>query len=273
MIEPNFGEGQLQQVVNTAFTQFAITYHGVYAHPIIPTLVAECGLGWDTGFYFPWLGYFPLADHEGCNFFVQYKPSTLIEGKGGGQWQDWNEQYFRLKVPHSVKEGKVYVSDYHQFDSLKHLAEQDCEVYYATNHVTSRDDLFAEAASGDLLDNIPFLNVRDMEDRHFYVTFTAASDHFYLHSNPVKTRRLTGTQVLKTVLEGKRTTLTQGNEKLLGGLKALAKFDKGVSHYIERYHQIDDMVLPAPKEFREIAKFQFLRIAFREVVGAIVYRI
>lgn len=111
MIEPNFGEGQLQQVVNTAFTQFALNNHGVHAQAIIPTLVAEFRLGWDSGFYFPWLGYKPLRDHEGCNFFIQYKSSTLIEGKRGEEWNNWKEPYFRFKVPHRVKKGKQFVAD------------------------------------------------------------------------------------------------------------------------------------------------------------------
>ncbi|MEY3480258.1 MAG: hypothetical protein RIQ71_1033 [Verrucomicrobiota bacterium] len=273
MIEPNFGEGQLQQVVNTAFTQFALNHHGVHANPIIPTLVAEHGLGWDTAFYFPWLGYLPLDNHDGCNFFIQYKASKLIEGTRGAQWQEWKDRYFRFQIPHIVKKGKTHVPDYHQFDSLRCLAEYGCEVYYATNHVTSREDLFAEADSCELLEKIPFLDVRDMADRHFYVTFTAASDHFYLHSYPVKARRLTGFQALNAVCEGKRTDLTEGNEKLLGGLKVLAESNEGVIRYIEQYHQLDEVNLPAVRKFRALAKFYFLRAAFRQVVGANLYRI
>ena len=273
MKEPNFGEGQLQQVVNTAFTQFAIENHRVYACPIIPTTVAEYGLGWDTGFYFPWLGYAPLVTHKGCNFFIQYKHSILIEGSRGGQWSDWNEEYFRFKIPHTIKNGKNYVTDYHQFDLLKLLSENDCDVYYATNHVTLRDDLFSEASLGVLLDNIPFLDVRGMTNRHYYATFTKNSDHFYLHSDPVKIPRLSGTKALDSIVERKETTLTQGNEQLLSCLEILAEHDRSVLRYIEKYQHLEKIDFSAPEEFRTFAKFQFLRIVFRAVVGAIVYRI
>jgi hypothetical protein len=111
-----------------------------------------------------------------------------------------------------------------------------------------------------------------MAVRHDHVTFTATSNHFYLHSTPVKTRRRTGTQALQAALETKKTTLSQGNKKLLGALKILAENDESILRYVERYEQIEKIYLEDPRELRALTKFNFFRIAFREILGVTLYR-
>jgi len=112
-----------------------------------------------------------------------------------------------------------------------------------------------------------------MADRHYYATFTTVSEHFYLHSDPVKTRRRSGTETLNAIVEGKRTSLAGGNQQLLTGLKILAEYDEGVFRYVEQYRKLDEINFRGSRELRPLAKFHFLRSAFREIVGATVYRI
>lgn len=272
MIEPNFGESQLQQIVNTALTQFTYDNYGGYAHPIIPTLVAERMLGWDSGFHFPWLPYLPIEDQEGCNFFIQYKQSTFIEGTRGAQRSVWNQKYFRFKIPHTVKQNGLYVKDFHQYESLKLLSDNDCEVYYATNHLTDRDQLFEEASSGVLLDRIPFMDLRDMPGQHTYATFTSESDHFYLHSDPVKVGRLKGVDIFEKISEFKKVPLEQSNDQLFSNLRRLSEKNRLLGDYLESLGSLDEVDLPSPLS-RQILRFNALRFAYRNYLNLHIYRI
>lgn len=91
MIEPNFGEGQLQQCVNSEIAARALYAYGTWCHPVIITLPEELDLGWDSGFFLPWVLIPASTKNLGCNFFVQYKLSVLLEGPRGGQFSDWGE--------------------------------------------------------------------------------------------------------------------------------------------------------------------------------------
>lgn len=204
METPNFGECQLQQCINTEFSLLARNNHKKHISAVVPTLTKEKVLGWDSGFFFPWLSYVPLDDQQGCNFFLQYKLSTLMVGHAAKQYSDWEEPYFRFKIPH----GK---NDYHQYEALRALAVRNCEVYYATNQVTTREELFALAENQNLIDNTPFLDVRDVTQHHRHVTFTATSDHFFLHSEPVQVKRLTGNAFIERVAYGRARPFAEDN--------------------------------------------------------------
>jgi len=100
MLLPNFSESQLQTVCNTEFCK--LLGGGVY--PIVPSLNEEKNLGWDSGFIIGTSS--PAPNQKGCNFFVQYKLGTLIEGPRGAQYINWYEPYFRLQIPHTKRNGK-----------------------------------------------------------------------------------------------------------------------------------------------------------------------
>ncbi len=272
MIEPNFGEPQLQQTINSAIVFKALEEHGVHVDTIVPTLVAESGLGWDSAFHLPWIGLDPLINNDGCNFFIQYKLSTLIEGRRGGQWSDWHCPYFRFKIPHTKKVGVEYIPDFHQYDALKSLSALPCQVYYATNHVTTRAELFNEAASRTLYDRVPLLSVRDMNQHHHFATFTESSGHFYLHSEPLKHARLSGSKALRQIAETEMSSLEAGNEILLSGLKMLAERNRELSRYIKLYSEIDLKERQMPRGFLSIFQFRFLQSTFRESIGVSLYR-
>jgi hypothetical protein len=134
MRDPNFSESQLQQAVNTAFIRYVLEKHGIWVFANIPSLIDEFDLGWDSAFHFPWLPHLPQPDHQGSNFFIQYKLSGELTSPGAKEWQHWNSAYFRFKIPHSTKDSTgSFVDDYHQWDRLKELANQNYPTFYATN--------------------------------------------------------------------------------------------------------------------------------------------
>lgn len=186
MREPNFSESQLQQAVNAVLIRFIAEQTGTYPFAHVPSLFDERDLGWDTGFYFHWIENsmcFPNPDQQGCNFFIQYKLSGLLTSSGAKEWPYWGEEYFRFKIPHVKKNslGK-YIDDYHQWDSLRGLADQGYPTFYATNSTLSKEELIEAYNSQMLVHEIPLLDVRSINNLHKHVTFTSNSREFKLHS-------------------------------------------------------------------------------------------
>lgn len=176
--------------------------------PIIVSAIKEFDLGWDSAYFFPWLAAPPHPEHKGCNFFIQYKRSKMIEGPRGGEWRYWNESYLRFQIPYSSKDvGGFYRDDYNQFDRLKELADQKYDVYYATNHVLTADALFNLARRQQLLDETPFLNVSEIDDRHKKVTFTMRSPDFILLSEPRKIEKSKWQNMVSVLKQKKGTSL------------------------------------------------------------------
>ena len=178
----DFGEGQLQMLVNLEIVRHVIALHNHFPIPIVPTLPEEFLLGWDTGFNFPFVPILPSQENRSCNFFIQYKISEIVEGHGGGQYHHWHEEYYRFTIPHYVSSNaNGYQPDYHQFHALSALS-QSFPVYYATNSTVYLDDLAQAARQNNLLNRIPLVDVAEVVDEHTYVTFTQSSPHFVLCS-------------------------------------------------------------------------------------------
>ncbi len=239
MGRPNFGECQIQQCLNTEFTLWARGEHKRHVSAVVPTLTNEKTLGWDSGFCFPWLPYVPLDDQHGCNFFLQYKLSTLMVGHTAKQYPDWGEPYFRFKIPHEKKENGHTVDDYHQYKALRALAKKQCVVYYATNQVTTRDELLDLAENQNLIDNTPFLDVRDVTKPHCHVTFTATSDHFWLHSEPLKAKRVTGSEITERVTGGELHSLADDNALLFEVIREQLGNNETAMGFIMAYERTD----------------------------------
>ena len=211
MIEPNFSESQLQQVVNTEITIQSFLHTGKMYNPTVVNLIEEYNLGWDTAFYFPWLLKTPHPKHRGCNFFIQYKLSELVEGSRGNEYSSWGCSYLRFKIPYLTKNettGK-YIYDYNQFDRLKELADEGYYTYYATNHILFDYQLFRLADSQQLLDEIPFLDVSSIIGYHPKVTFTERSLYFLLHSDAKKIDIVRWEQIFASVRKIKGTALSE----------------------------------------------------------------
>lgn len=184
--------------------------------PIIISLIEEYDLGWDTAFFFPWLSMPPHPDNRGCNFFIQYKLSELIEGHRAREWSHWNEHYFRFQIPYSTKDTIThrYYDDYNQFDHLKDLANMGYYVYYFTNHVLRDRDLFHMASDQQLLDEIPILDVSDINGYHKKVTFTKDSPYFLLHSKLEEIKMLNWEKLIDTIKKSDGTSLFKDVEVL-----------------------------------------------------------
>ncbi len=228
MIRPNFSESQLQQLVNTEIVMLLYSIRGRRYLPIVVSLREEFFWGWDTGFYFPWLGPLPHPDHRGCNFSIQYKLSELVEGHRGREYALWNRPYLRFHISYNTKDqatGK-YIYDRTQFYNLKNLADQGYFVYYSANHIVRNQELLQLATSNILLNEIPFLDVSMISNNHDKVTFTRESSYFFLHSKPKKITVTKWEQIYSIAKEKEGTRLSE-DTKLLGDfiLKLEKKLD------------------------------------------------
>ncbi|BCM05891.1 hypothetical protein ACI2S5_24270 [Ralstonia nicotianae] len=234
--EPGFSESQLQQAVNGAFVRRVAESHGPWLFPVVPSLYAEFDLGWDTAFHLPWLPHPPARDHEGCNFFIQYKLSGELKSRGAKEWNHWREPYFRFKIPHRTRdESGNSLDDYHQWDRLKALANRDYPTFYATNSTLSRRVLQNAWEANTLLDQIPLLDVRTVNGQHRHVTFTVRSGAFLLHSETEEVKKLSFKNTLNRLAEiESQILLSRSTKKLLNDLEELGEGDENWALDLDR---------------------------------------
>ena len=252
MIEPEFSEGQLQQLVNTDITMRLYSERGDLFLPAIISTIKEFDLGWDSAYFFPWLATPPNPKHKGCNLFIQFKRSKMIEGSSGGEWVFWREPYLRFQIPYSSKDRRGnYRDNYNQFDRLKELADEGYDVFYVTNHVLSDRALFDLANRKKLVDETPFLEVSDIDGYHKKATFTEDSQFFYLHSEPNDIKRSTWENIFSGLQQKKGTSLSRDVhfiEKLLMNFEEVSVTENGGFH--EEITRVDR----GPSELKVLAK-------------------
>jgi hypothetical protein len=238
MREPNFSESQLQQAVNTAYIRHVFENHGEWVFANVPSLIDEFDLGWDSAFHFPWYPHPPLPDHEGCNFFIQYKLSGELTSAGAKEWDHWNTEYFRFKIPHSTKDSSgKFIDDYHQWDRLKELANKGYPTYYATNATLSKDSMRSASQAGSLLNDIPLLDVRGVTALHKHVTFTSSSTFFLLHSEKEESPRVSFSTAIERLSNNKTAPLEETTETLFRLLKEIGSNDEGWNIDIQKISQ------------------------------------
>lgn len=267
MCDPNFSESQLQQAVNTAFLRYVFEQHKTWGFANVPSLIDEFDLGWDSAFYFPWLPHLPHPDHEGSNFFVQYKLSCELTTSRAKEWQHWNSAYFRFKIPHSTKDTKGrFVDDYHQWYRLKDLANQNYPTFYATNSTLSKDDLRNASKADTLLDDIPLLDVRGMSALHKHVTFTPTSKFFLLHSEKEESSKVSFATAIKNLSKRRTMSLNEACENLLRSLDEIGGSDELWKSDLLKIRQIADS--QAPHRIQALLVQLHLRSFFRKHIGA-----
>jgi hypothetical protein len=229
--EPNFSESQLQQAVNTAIIRQIFEQFGVWSLAQVPSLTAEFDLGWDTAFSLPWLpmANLPHDDDEGANLFIQYKLAFELTSPGANEWKSWASSYFRFKIPHSTRDASgAFVDDYHQWDRLKALADKSYPTFYAVNHTLSKTELRRALQAGDLLSCTPSLDVRKVGNAHKFVTFTATSSIFVLHSEKEEAQKLSLAKLLDSRADTRPTTLRASTESLRVALQAVGEQAKEI---------------------------------------------
>lgn len=229
MIRPDFSEAQLQQLINTEIVFTLYRMHGKIFPSIVLFPWEEALLGWDTGYYFPWLKRPPHFNHKGCNFFIQFKISELIEGRKGREYKQWQCPYMRFHLYYLTKDPEQdrYVYDFSQFNILKNLSAENYPVYYSTNHILSHTELLGLANTITLLNVIPFLDITNIGSNHRSVTFTQNSPHFILYSEPEEIKITKWDQLLNTVKAGKSTDLTD-DTKILSEFILRYEYDKKI---------------------------------------------
>lgn len=248
MPDPNFSESQLQQAVNTAFIRYVFETHGVWVFGNVPSLIDEFDLGWDSAFYFPWLRQslpHPDPNHEGCNFFIQYKLSSKRISAGAKEWHHWHTAYFRFKIPHSTQDSTGrYVDDYHQWDRLKDLANQKYPTFYATNSTLSKNDLRYASQAGTLLDDIPLLDIRRVVSLHKHVTFTPTSASFLLHSEKEELSKTNFITTIEKFSEERTMPLNKASDSLLRVLENIGGNDDVWNRDLNKIQQAADNYFP-----------------------------
>lgn len=246
MREPNFSESQLQQAVNSAYIRHIIETKGQWVFAHVPSLIDEFELGWDSGFYFPWINHIPNIDNEGCNFFIQYKLSGKLTSAGAKEWIHWNTEYFRFKIPHCTSdENNKSVDDYHQWNRLKELALNNYPTFYATNSTLSKDEIITESTQGTLLKTIPMLDVRSVVNQHKFVTFTPISEFFLMHSETEKVNKNIFSNIEEILNLQTFEYPAESNKKLLKILREMEKDNESWQNDILKIDQNIDAQLPA----------------------------
>jgi hypothetical protein len=179
--------------------------------PVVISLPEEAVSGWDTGFFFPWLTAPGLDDHRGCNFFLQYKLATFLEGRRAGEWSFWREPYFRFRIPHNSKNPSTgdYFEDYHQLDALRGIAAKGYPVFFVANRTPYEARLFEIAKAQQLLDTQLCVGIEATLRNHRHVTFTETAPHCYMHSSPEERRLSDWGDILERSLESGTSELSR----------------------------------------------------------------
>lgn len=215
MQEPDFCEAQLQQVVNTEIFNLTRGRGPMPPMPVIITPYIEDLWGWDTGFFFPWMG----AGHpkqRGCNFFIQYKLSNIYETPGAYGWDSWRQAFFRFNL--GYRRNQTW--NFAQRDHLINLADSGYTVVYITNHVLELSDLADLVSREQLCSTLPVLRVNNGFNRHERVSFASGSPHFHLHSEEEKYQRNT----IKTAIEEINPSLLEKDVGII--LDILKKYEE-----------------------------------------------
>jgi len=267
MRDPNFSESQLQQAVNTAYIRQIFETYGQWVFANVPSLFDEFDLGWDTAFYFPWLPYPPADDHEGCNFFLQYKLSGQLTSAGAKEWPFWRSEYFRFKIPHSTRDAHgTFVDNYHQWDRLKELADLNYPTFYATNSTLSKDELRNESNAGTLLNTIPLLDVRLVVNLHKLVTFKPDSPHFLLHSEKEEVKKIIFADAIERLADSPAERPEESNKKLLQVLGEIGGKDESWQIDISKIRQLE--YGPFPTQLRPWIMRSMISSFIRKHIGA-----
>lgn len=266
MREPNFSESQLQQAANTAFIRTVVEANGSWPFAHILSLPDEFLYGWDTAFYLDWLPLPPAQDHAGCNFFIQYKLSNQYTSAGASEWDCWKQEYFRFKIPHSTRDtaGK-FIDDYHQWDRLKELAKRKYPTYYATNATLNKSALMSALEVGNLLNDVPLLDLRTVKGMHKHVTFTPTSNSFRLHSELEEVPAITNSAAVKLLGGEPQLPIGESNAQLLSALREIDQTDDSWMRDLARIDQDSRQILPG--RLQPWVKHQALRAFVKRHIG------
>jgi len=253
MLEPNFSESQLQTAANLAFANEIRRRVGGFPFPFVPSLPAEFLLGWDTAFDLEWVrrrlsG--PFANrHKGCNFFLQYKLSGVMEhARNSKEWSAWQAPYFRFRIPHRKKVRDRVVDDFHQWERLKEIAAAGVPTCYATNTMLEESELRQLFETRTLLDRVVLLDVAPIKRKHIHASFADPFTKFMLHSVPEESELITLTGLINKLSNATYKSYEEGIVELTSIAVGLSKGDRSATD--------------APTVEQELASFQQFFITY-----------
>jgi len=219
MTDPEFCESQFQAATNLAYANEIRQLTGDLPFMFVPSLPAEFLLGWDTAFHFDWipnrLSTRLAYHHKGCNFFLQYKLSSLSDTPNRSkEWAIWEKPYFRFQIPHRKKVGNKYHNDFHQWMRLKEIASVGVPTYYATNTMIEEHKLITLFKNGTLLDRVALLDIAPIKRKHIHVSFANPFTKFVLHSEPEEIHLLSFKNAIASFKDVSHYTYEEGVEQL-----------------------------------------------------------
>jgi len=249
MPDPNFSESQLQTAANLAYADEIRQRTGGIPFPFVPSLPAEFLLGWDTAFDLDWIRHRlsgPFADrHKGCNFFLQYKLSSLIDSPNRSkEWATWRKPYFRFQIPHKRKIRGRYRNDFHQWTRLKEIAATGVPTFYATNTMIEERELRTLFEDGELLDRIALLDVAPIKRKHVHASFADPFSKFALHSTPEEAPFLSLREAVASFTNISSYSYAEGVEQLITIAENLSSQDAsagetpGIRQQLSQFQQL-----------------------------------
>ncbi|MDI7191250.1 hypothetical protein [Leptospira santarosai] len=146
----------------------------------------------------------PHLNHKGCNLFIQYKLASLLQTERAEEYKYWETAYYRFQIPHESYDritGDHYF-DFHQFNSLKKLANEDYPVFYVANSVILEKELLDCARAQNLRESCSWFSVADISDNHRYLSFVDGDGHGLLHSEPVKIAKKPFVSIVESIDNG-----------------------------------------------------------------------
>jgi len=231
---PDFSESQLQQLYNDSFANIWPVKLPGYFIPVLINTRQEKDKGYDTGFKVPWIDKFD-PNNKMCNLFIQYKLANLCDHSSSGQYQYWNQPYFRFSIPHETASygGIVREYSYHQFNALKSLADQGYSVNYCANSTINDWQLFEWYSNGLMTKMNPIVDITeiDEDDSHRYITFTEKSSYFLQHSEPREINKIFDEKLLSRIEKGKLSSMKEDLDIIPDILLKIPSFEEHYSYY------------------------------------------
>lgn len=154
---------------------------------------------------------------------------------------------------------------------MKAVADDGYPAFYATNHVLTRHDLFSIASQQRLIDEIPWLEVAPITQRHKFATFTSSSPHFVLHSEPEEIQKLAGDGMVGQIRQSEERMLDEDNARTFRLLSAALGDADGAAVVREAYMSIEGLT-DIDERLGSWRRFGVLRSAYYRFFGVYLFR-
>lgn len=171
------------------YEQTQANWPGLQAAPVLPSLYAEGGLGWDAKL--------PV---NGLDFYYQFKLSDRLHRRNSRYIRDgtYNAPYHRLALHPK--------DDNSQHQNLWTLARTNTHTYYVAPEFGTVEAFNTAFLAGVVRNDTRMINLRDCHDIHddeqHYITFQPGVVGFNQHSEAIWRERSYGGRDLEAIYRG-----------------------------------------------------------------------